>query len=189
MHVLDAMRAAAWLLRYSLGAADQEDALVTIITAMKGRRESELVIRSETFYQRVLRRQIRPGARDAVDFHRRRGDKLVLLTSSSTYLSQLIARELGLDDYLCTKLEVDANGIFTGRPLGRPCFGAGKLVAALLFIKAAGVALDDCTFYTDSASDLPVLAAVGNPVAVNPDLRLRWIAKTRGWSIVDWGRP
>jgi len=51
------------------------------------------------------------------------------------------------------------------------------------------VRLSDCAFYTDSFSDVPVLEAVGQPVAVNPDPRLRRRANKRGWRIVDWGTP
>ena len=53
-------------------------------------------------------------------------------------------------------------------------------------VEASGVDLSRCTFYTDSMSDLPVLEAVGRPVAVHPDPRLRREASRRGWEIADW---
>lgn len=185
----DAVRALGWIARYSLGAADLESAILATIAAMKGRDEREIVARTAEWYARVVRREVRPGGRVALARHRDRGDKAVLLTSSSPYLSALVARDLDLDHVLCTTLEVDAAGLFTGRPVGLLCFGAGKLAAAQAYAAGVGIGLDACACYTDSTSDLPVLAAVGFPVAVNPDPRLARIARARGWPVVDWGRP
>lgn len=186
---LEGLKGAVWLTRYSLGAADMATAVTTTIGAMKGRSESDLKTRMSAFYESSVRPRLRPGARQALARHRANGDRLVLLTSSSKYLSQLVVRDFGLDEYYCTDLEVGADGLFTGQPVGHPCFGVGKIVAARRCAEAAGIALSVCTFYTDSASDLPMLEAVGHPVAVNPDLRLGRIARARHWPIEDWGKP
>ncbi|MEO1336693.1 MAG: haloacid dehalogenase-like hydrolase, partial [Myxococcota bacterium] len=69
------------------------------------------------------------------------------------------------------------------------CFGRGKLELGRAYLESHDERLNDATFYTDSMSDLPMMEAVGHPVAVNPDPRLRRTAKDRGWPIVDWGRP
>jgi HAD superfamily hydrolase (TIGR01490 family) len=156
---LEALKAVAWIARYSLGAADMEEAILATIGALKGRSEAEIDSRTLEFYQRVVRPQLRPKGKEALSAHRARSDKLVLLTSSSIYLSRLVGRDLELDDLLCTRLEVDGEGLFTGRPIGRPCFGTGKLQAARDYVDRVGVSLSECTFYTDSASDLPVLEA------------------------------
>jgi HAD superfamily hydrolase (TIGR01490 family) len=186
---LEALRGMTWLARYSLGAANVEQALLATVEAVAGRDEATIAARTERFYEGQVRPQFRPGGRQALAEHRARGDALVLLTSSSEYLSRLVVRDLGLDDFLCTRLEVDARGRFTGKPKGRICFGPGKLDAAKGWLAGRGVALGDCSFYTDSASDLPVLEVVGHPVAVNPDVRLARTARQRGWRIEDWGRP
>jgi len=186
---LEALKALGWLARYSLGSADMEDAMIATIATLEGRNEREVAARTESFYERVVRGQVRPGGRAAIEAHRAKGDAVVLLTSSSRYLSSLFARDLGLDDFLCTLVEVDAQGLFTGRPIGRPCFGAGKVDAANAFLATRGVSLADCTFYTDSASDVPMLEVVGRPVAVSPDPRLARIARARGWPVLDWGKP
>ena len=188
---LQALRAAAWLARYHLGFVSMEDALLRAITQLAGTRAEPIARRTEAFYAEQLRVLYRPGALEALERHRRAGDRLVLLTSSSGYLSELVARELRLDAVLCNRFEVDAEGLHTGRPLGGLCFGAGKLAHAEQYLRELGgdVRLSDCTFYTDSYSDLPVMAAVGKPVAVNPDPRLRREALRRGWPVVDWGMP
>ncbi len=184
-----ALRALLMLMRYRLfGSVAIEDAMLSGLVYLKGLSEREVRQRTEVFYARFVRDHLRPGGRRAVAEHRAAGDKLVLLTASSHYISELTARDLMLDDFLCTELEVDARGLFTGRALGRMCFGTGKLVAARAYAQRVGIELADCAFYTDSFSDLSTLAAVGRPVAVNPDLRLRREAMARGWPVVDWGR-
>lgn len=121
--------------------------------------------------------------------HRAKGDLLVLLTASSSYLAELAVRDLKLDAALANRFEVDAHGLHTGRSLGALCFGVGKLTHARTFADAHQVALKDCTFYTDSFSDVPVLEAVGTPVMIAPDPMLRRLARRRGWRIEEWGGP
>ncbi len=186
---MQAARAALWLAGYSLGLARLEDAVVKAVGMLAGLRERDIRQRTHDFYQRDVRRHYRPGGLEAVKRHRARGDRLVLLTSSSSYLSELVVRDLGLDDYLCNRFEVDEHGVYTGRCVGRVCFGAGKLLHADAYTASLGVSLDACAFYTDSYSDVPVLERVGLPVAVNPDQRLRRLAVRRGWHVVDWGVP
>ncbi|HET9449617.1 MAG TPA: HAD family hydrolase [Aggregicoccus sp.] len=188
---LQALRATAWLARYHLGFVSMEDALLRAIAQLAGTHAEPIVRRTEAFYAEQVSALYRPGALEALERHRGAGDRLVLLTSSSGYLSELVARDLCLDAVLCNRFEVDEAGLHTGRPLGALCFGSGKLAHAEQYLRerAEGAPLRDCTFYTDSYSDLPVMAAVGRPVAVNPDPRLRREALRRGWPVVDWGTP
>jgi phosphoserine phosphatase len=110
-----------------------------------------------------------------------------LLTTSSTYLSRELAAELGCDGYLCNEMHV-ADGLFTGGVALPLCFGAGKTTRAAAPAAELGVPMADCTYYGDSYGDVPVLLAVGSPVAVNPDPRLRRFARRRAWRIVDRDR-
>ncbi len=186
---LQAARAALWIARYHLGFSRLDEAVTRAIATLEGTSAAPLRARTEQFFEREVRGQYRPGALEALARHRSEGHALVLLTSSSNYLSERVADELGLDGILCNTLEVDGGGNHTGRSVGALCFGEGKLVHALEYSRKAGVGLERCFFYTDSYSDLPVLERVGQPVAVNPDVRLRRLASLRGWRIVDWGRP
>ena len=183
-----ALRAATWIARYELGMARMEEAVLAAIASIEGQSEQVIVDRTEAFWKEQVRHLVRPGAREALDRHRAAGDRLVLLTSSSLYLSRLAQEELGLDAILCNRFEVK-EGSFTGRPEGGLCFGAGKLDHAQADARAHGEVLGEATFYTDSRSDLPVLEAVGKPVAVNPDPRLRRPARRVNWPVVDWGTP
>lgn len=182
-------RAASWLVRYRLGFAAMGDAIREAIATLRGVPESDMRARTATFYERRVKGAFRPGGLEALHAHRAAGDRCVLLTSSSSYLSELVAKELALDGIICNRFEVDERGLHTGRSLGVLCYGTGKLEGAEAYARDAGLALSTCSFYTDSFSDLPVLQAVGTPVAVNPDQRLRRAARRHGWPVVDWGRP
>ena len=186
---VQAMRATLWLARYHMGFVPMQDALVQAMSHLQGTDEQPIRERTIRFYEELVRSQYRPGALRAVEEHRSAGDRLVLLTSSSGYMAELVARDLGLDAILCNRLEVDAAGCYTGRPLGEVCFGEGKRSHAQAHAAEAGVPLSACAFYTDSYSDLPVMEVVGRPVAVHPDRRLRREALRRGWPVVDWGSP
>jgi HAD superfamily hydrolase (TIGR01490 family) len=166
-----------------------QDALLAAIGQLAGSSAQVFQARTATFYEEQIRPLYRPGALQALEEHREAGDRLVLLTTSSDYLSELVSQELRLDGILCNRFEVDAQGLHTGRPLGDLCFGSGKLTHAERYAQQAGVALSRCAFYTDSYSDLPVLEVVGKPVVVNPDYRLRREAARRGWPVMDWGVP
>ena len=181
------LRAAVWMLRYKVGWASMDDAIRTAIGSLRGQSEQALRARTRAFYETEVRMLYRTGARPALERHRARGDGVVLLTASSLYLSELVAAELGFDDVLCNRFEVDDAGAHTGRPVGSLCFGAGKLEYAEAYSRERGVSLADCWFYTDSYSDLPVLERMGHPVVVNPDPRLRREAERRGWPVEWWG--
>ena len=111
----------------------------------------------------------------------------MLLTSSSNYVAEQVVRDLALDDFLCSRFEVDADGRYTGRLIEPLCYGRGKVELARRCADTNGVGLASCAFYTDSIADLPMLEAVGEPAAVHPDPKLRRVARQRGWPVLDWG--
>lgn len=184
-----AFLATGWILKYHLGFAQMETALERAVKMLEGIPEASIRDRTRHFYELACRTLYRPGGLEALAKHRGQGDRCVLLTSSSNYMAELVARELELDHILCNRFEVDAAGLHTGRPLGSICFGQGKLTHAKQYAESVGEPLSAATFYTDSYSDVSVMLAVGQPVAVNPDHRLRREAVRKGWRVVDWGTP
>jgi HAD superfamily hydrolase (TIGR01490 family) len=184
-----ALHALTYVVRYSLGFVALDEPIRRSITFIAGQPEDVLRERARVFYEQTVRGLFRPGARDAVARHRAAGERLVLLTSSSNYMSELTCAELGLDDFLCNRFEVDADGRYTGRAIEPLCYGPGKVALATQYAAQRGSALADAAFYTDSIADLPMLEAVGRPVAVHPDPKLRRIALHRGWPVVNWGSP
>jgi HAD superfamily hydrolase (TIGR01490 family) len=184
---LEAVRATWWLLQYSLGFADLEAAVRSAIRSIAGDLEADMRRRVHAWYARDVRHLYRPRAKAQVAHHQAEGHKVVLLTSASNYVSEVVAEELGLDAYLCNRFEVDPVGAYTGEPLGTLCYGAGKLTLAQEYLQSVGVEAGACWFYTDSMADLAMMEAVGHPVAVNPDPRLSRVARARGWAVEDWG--
>ena len=106
---------------------------------------------------------------------------MVLISASTQFAVQPVAEHLHLD-FLCTQL-IDRDDELTGEVVDPPCYGAGKVVWAQRYADEQGADLRDAYLYTDSHSDQPLLDAVGHPIAVNPDARLKRLARKRGWPI------
>ncbi|MEE2904578.1 MAG: HAD-IB family hydrolase [Myxococcota bacterium] len=183
-----AVQASIWLMRYHLGQANIEHALDHAVSTLAGKLEKDLERRTYQFYEEEIKHLYRPGALQAIEKHRKEGHQLVLLTSSSEYLSEACRKQLQLDDILCNRFDVDNEGYFTGDLIKPACYGKGKLVHANRYLNDTKGSLENCYFYTDSISDLPVLEAVGYPKIVAPDRKLRKEAYARGWPILDWSR-
>lgn len=182
-----AARAAIWLAGYHMGVTGHETALAEAVAQLTGQRAEPIQRRTKEFFEQTVRHRFRPGAAEVLARHRAASDRCVLLTSSSSYMAEEVVKALKLDGALCNTLEVDGDGRLTGRIVGKVCFGLGKLSYAEDEANRHRVQLRDCSFYTDSHSDVPVLERVGHPVAVCPDPRLRRLALRRGWPISDWG--
>lgn len=186
---LQVARAAVWLTAYHLGIGALEDALRAAVREYAGQAEADVLERTTRFFEESVRGRYRPGALAALAAHRRAGEPVVLLTSSSPYLSGLVAADLALDGSLSNRYGVDGAGRLDGSLATPLCYGQGKVALAALHAAARGFGLRECTFYSDSWSDRPMLEAAGRPVAVNPDPRLRRHAARLGWPQVDWGTP
>lgn len=181
-----ALRAALLLCLYRLGYVGLQRGIEFAIQTLAGSSESELRERVYVFYEQMVKPHYRPAALEELERRRSQGDRLVLLTSASLYLSEAVQADLKLDHILCNRFEVGPDGRFTGRPEGTLCYGPGKRVHAETYALGLGESLADATFYTDSMADLPALEAVGHPRVVNPDPRLSRQAKLRGWPVLDW---
>jgi HAD superfamily hydrolase (TIGR01490 family) len=178
-------RAGVFLAGYHLGVIDMERALRAALSTIRGVEEDEIREATRVWWRDEVRPHVARGARETVERHRARGDRLVLLTSSSRYASEMAIEEFGLEDALFQRYEV-RDGRFTGEPLRPICFGHGKIAAAEAWARAHGVELDRSAFYSDSVTDVPMLERVGRPFAVHPDFRLRRHARRRGWPVLDW---
>jgi len=177
-------RALYWSVLYELAILDMEALATKLVADLAGQSEAELIAKSEIWHAADVAHEVAPRGREAIDRHRRRGDVVVLLTGSTQYASEAVARGLGIEHVLCSRLEVE-DGRFTGK-LAQMCFGEHKVTLAEQFAAEHGVDLERSWFYSDSFNDLPMLSRVGTAVAINPDARLHAHARIRGWRVDNW---
>jgi HAD superfamily hydrolase (TIGR01490 family) len=116
--------------------------------------------------------------------HQDAGRRVYICTAATQEMAQLLATVLGLDGGLGTELEEEPGGVLTGRLVGPFNYGEGKPVRMRELAAAEGIDLGRSWAYSDSASDLPMLRAVGHPVVVNPDSELARVAREEGWDVM-----
>jgi HAD superfamily hydrolase (TIGR01490 family) len=140
-------------------------------------------IARESFETR-LKNDLFAGAIALVRRLREEGRHVVLATSSIDFIVQPLADYLGVAGLLATTLEF-SDDVCTGGFVGVPMFRREKKDRVLAYCAAQGVDPRECSFYSDSIYDMPLLEEVGRPVAVNPDFWLRRKARRRGWTIIE----
>lgn len=136
------------------------------------------------FIETVISPAILPGARDLIEGHRERGDQLVIVTATLEFVTRPISILLGIDELIAPIPELTDQG-YTGKIVGVPSFGAGKVTRLNSWMAEKGFCLQGSTFYSDSHNDLPLLRLVDNPVAVNPDPILARVAEEKGWKCIS----
>ena len=167
-----------------LGLLQAHTALERAVRGLQGQAEADIAERTRRFFEEEVVPLFAPGGLAAVEAHKSAGAPVVLLTSSSISLGQLVAQHLDHADSLSMRFEVE-DGLFTGR-IAELCYGAAKVSRAEAWAADHGVDLDQCWFYSDSMSDLPMLERVARPMVVAPDPRLSRLARKRGWPVLDW---
>jgi HAD superfamily hydrolase (TIGR01490 family) len=149
------------------------------------------VTRTEAIVEEALHEHIGPvvyaEAIDLIDAHHAAGEDVVVVSASSEAVVRPIAAMLGADHVIASRLAT-AEGRYTGE-LEYYAYGPEKARAVVELAEARGYDLAACSAYSDSATDLPMLEAVGHAVAVNPDRGLRREALARGWEVRDFARP
>jgi len=140
--------------------------------------------------QEFLAKQVLPRiprtARQLVRQHRAAGDLIVMTTATNRFITELTAAHFHIEHLLATEPEV-VDGIFTGRTTGTLNMREGKVERMHHWLDARAESLDrfHSTAYSDSINDLALLETVDEPVAVDPDPRLRAIAQERGWRVLS----
>jgi putative phosphoserine phosphatase/1-acylglycerol-3-phosphate O-acyltransferase len=157
----------------------------------KGVPEQEFIDFGNKVYKKHLANEIYPESRALVEAHKAKGHTVAIISAATPYQVEPIARELGIEHILCTRLEVK-DGIFTGNIIKPPVWGEGKAIVARQLIEQFDLDPEQSFFYTDSHEDLPLLDLVGKPRPLNPDEELAELAEERGWPAQTFrsrGRP
>jgi len=175
----DVMQVAWWAMQYTAGVIDAPRVAAQALSRFRGKAESWLVEQTEGWFRDYVLPEVQPAGREAVRRHLEQGDVVGIATGATIYAARPLARELGINLVICTELEVDAQGLFTGRVIDPLCYREGKLERTRRAAERLGFSLEESIFYSDSITDVPLLEAVKEPVIVNPDKRLRKVAKER----------
>jgi HAD superfamily hydrolase (TIGR01490 family) len=138
----------------------------------------------ELFSYLILTKSFPAGIR-RVREHRQLGHRTVLITGALDMVVEPL-RPL-FDDIVCARL-TERDGRFTGELYESPPTGEARALLMADYAEAEGLRLEESVAYADSASDLPMLEAVGHPVAVNPESKLATIARKRGWHVEHWAK-
>jgi len=178
-------KAAAWQLLFVMRGASHEAvrrAAEDGLLVLRGSTPEELRSLVAEAMEPVLRPLVYAEPLHLVEQHRARGEPVYIVSATLQEIVEAIADDLGFDGALGTICEVK-DGKYTGHAL-RALHAENKAAA----VRELGFDLDECTAYTDSHTDLPLLEAVGHPVVVNPDRALRRIAAERDWPVLEFQR-
>jgi len=170
------------------GASDDKTETVKnrILEAIEGVPVATLIDLADDIIPRMMS-DVRREARGLIDLHSDADRDTYIVSASPVEIVGRFAEAMGMTGGLGTVSEIE-NGIYSGR-LAQPfCYGEGKADALSRIASQMGYDLTASYAYTDSVGDLPMLEAVGHPVAVNPDRALESVAYTRGWPIVEFSR-
>jgi len=143
----------------------------------------------QELHHRFMAQKIEPilldKAQNCINRHKERGDTVLVITASTSFVTAPIVKKYGINHLLATEPEIKG-GRYTGGVSGIPCFQAGKIDKLMPWLQKNEETLTGSTFYSDSHNDLPLLELVDNPVAVNADKILTKIAEKKGWEILNW---
>lgn len=143
----------------------------------------------DSFADKQVATNIRPGARSAIARDKAEGRRLVLATASYTLYSRAIAERLGFDDVIGTGSVIGLDERVQCLIDGENCYGPAKLRIIAAWVEKSGLLgkHGHVRFYSDHVSDQPAFEWADEPVAVNPHEKLKRLAKERGWPVENWG--
>ena len=181
--VADLMREAPALL--ALDRRDRGDFLRSFYRRYEGAPVTRLRDDGWELFHHLLLAKSFPAGISRVRHHRSLGHRTILITGALDFVIEPL-RPL-FDDIVCARLG-EKDGTFTGRLEELPPIGEARALVLAEYADSEGLKLEESMAYADSASDLPMLEAVGFPVAVNPETKLAAIARRRGWHVEHWAK-
>jgi HAD superfamily hydrolase (TIGR01490 family) len=171
------------------GATDEDSVALRerIAASLEGKRVVDLERLGADVLAGILPR-VYPQMLALAHEHQDAGRRAYIVTAASQELADILARVMALDGAVGSGISEVAGGVYTGRPTGVFVYRRGKAQAIADLAAREGIDLAASFAYSDSESDLPMLEAVGHPVAVNPDGTLARVARERGWDVLRFDR-
>ncbi len=173
---------------YKMGQLNPVEYLMFATEAIRLRGATESIALHADYMSAVIEKNIKKAALDLLEGHRAAGDEILLVTATNEFVTEPIAKRFDIQHLIAVQLEIGADGWYTGRSRGTPSYKEGKVERVRQWLAERGKTWADVshsTFYSDSMNDLPLLEHVTEPVATNPDPRLRALAIQRGWKVLD----
>jgi putative phosphoserine phosphatase / 1-acylglycerol-3-phosphate O-acyltransferase len=151
-----------------------------------GRPEEDMLELGERLFAGEIAGALFHEAWRLVKAHQARGHTVVIATSATELQVAPLARELGVEHVLCTRLASEG-GLLTGKVDGPALWGPAKIAAVADLLIEHGLRLSDAHAYANGDEDVPLLEAVGHPHPVNPQPELAEVATARGWTALRFG--
>lgn len=182
-----AKRNAEFFAQYQAGTLDPVEYLEFALGTLAQFSRKRLDAWHDQFMEEVIVPAIRPNAEALVKQHQDEGDLVAIITATNKFVTAPIAKAFGVANLIAAEPEVSDSGEITGRLIGIPTSGPGKVIHANEWLSAQGKSLTSFPrsyFYSDSQNDIPLLSAVTHPVATNPNALLKAHAQAQGWPIL-----
>ncbi|MDQ1923418.1 histidinol-phosphatase [Massilia pseudoviolaceinigra] len=173
--------------QYQAGTLDPVEYLEFALGTLARFPRKELDAMHAQFMAEVIEPAILPRARELLQQHLDAGDLVAIITATNRFVTAPIARALGVEHLIAAVPEEDADGNLTGKLVGVPTSGAGKVTHTHAWLAQVGTPLDGfgrSHFYSDSHNDIPLLSVVTHPVATNPNAVLATHATRLGWPLL-----
>lgn len=178
-------------LRFRMTGTEKQDVINRFQKAatdfVGGHKVSDILALGEEIYDEYVSPKLWERTCEIAREHLARGEDVWLVTAAPQDMANIIAQRLGLTGAVGSKVLIK-DGIYTGELDGKLLHGAEKALAITALAERHGYDLKECYSYSDSHNDLPLLNAVGNPSAINPDALLRIKALAEGWPVHDFRR-
>ncbi len=169
---------------YQAGTLDIDAYLRFALSTLVGHPREQLDTWHREFMASKIEPILLPRAEQLVSSHREQGHDLLIITATNEFITRPIADLLEISALIACRGEI-VDGRYTGEPFGIPSYQAGKVTRLNAWLAEGDISLDGAFFYSDSHNDLPLLELVDNPVAVDPDDRLRARAESEGWPVIS----
>ena len=171
--------------QYYQGKLNYDEWAEFALTTIKGKKPEEIEDILSKFLSEIIEPMINIYALKLLHDHTHNNDIMLLASATNSVIVEPIAKRLGFKNIVSTEVEI-IDEIYTGKVFGIPALSEGKLIKVKEWMLQNSIeSFDNTSFYSDSINDLPLLAAVSKPVAVNPDDMLREECRKRSWEIID----
>jgi len=177
----------AFFEQYKAGTLDPVEYLEFALGTLARFPRAQLDTMHQQFMREVIEPAILPRARALLQKHHDAGDLVAIITATNRFVTAPIAKALGVEHLIAAVPEEDASGNLTGKLLGAPTSGPGKVSHTHAWLETIGTPLSgfgSSHFYSDSHNDIPLLSVVTHPVATNPNAALANHAASLGWPLL-----